>query len=117
MNRFGSEGTCRSERFERYVYLGAALWKLVTAVETAALWLKRGRQRRAIAQALRFPMTSSHLWQQAREFAPRLRLRDVWFALRQLSERGLVFCLNPASGNGRVFFLTEFGRAVVQECF
>lgn len=60
-------------------------------------------------------MTSSDIWRQARLDAPRLRLRDVWFGLRQLTERGLVFCLNPTFGNGRVFFLTEFGRVVVQE--
>jgi len=62
-------------------------------------------------------MTSTQLWQRARVLAPRLRLRDVWFGLRKLTARGLVFCLNPSLGNGRVFFLTDFGRAVMEEGF
>jgi hypothetical protein len=94
-----------------------ALGNRVNAVQSTVVWLQRGRQLSALVQELRFPMTSSQLWQRARVLAPRLRLRDVWFGLRKLTARGLVFCLNPSLGNGRVFFLTDFGRAVVEEGF
>ncbi len=94
-----------------------ALGNRVNAVQSTVVWLQRGRQLSALVQELRFPMTSSQFWQRARVLAPRLHLRDVWFGLRKLTARGLVFCLNPSLGNGRAFFLTDFGRTVVEEGF
>lgn len=78
-----------------------------------ARWLKRGRQRQAIARVLRQPLTASQLWQLARTHAPKLQLRDVWFLLRQMQAQGLVQCLNPSLLNGKVFYWTETGRECV----
>ena len=74
----------------------------------------RGKQRRAVARVLNHPLTVSQIWKQAREQAPKLQLRDVWFILRQLEERDLVQCFNPSLLNGKVFFWTERGRTVVE---
>ena len=62
-------------------------------------------------------MTASLIWQRARVFAPRLQLRDVWFVVRQFQARALVQCLNPATGNGKIYFWTERGLPAVKRAF
>src|SRR5213593_2016746 len=81
------------------------------------IWLKRGRQRCAVAQVLRHPLTASRIWKEAVALAPKLQLRDVWFILRQLEARGLAQCFNPSLLNGKVFFWTEAGRTAAEAVF
>jgi hypothetical protein len=50
-------------------------------------WLKRGTQRAAVAQALRKPMTGTEICTAAQSFNPRIKLRDVWYLLREMQER------------------------------
>lgn len=69
-------------------------------------WLKRGRQKFAVAQVLRRPMTPSEIWRAAQSIAPRIQLRDVWFILRQMEQRKLVTCFNPKELTGKVFYWT-----------
>jgi|SRR2546427_1623067 len=80
-------------------------------------WVKRGRQRRAVVQVLRKPMTGSQIWKAARSINPRLQLRDVWWLCRELAACGLVVGLNSHRVTGRVYFLTDRGRAVAQRVF
>jgi len=82
-----------------------------------AMWLKRGRQRCAVAQVLRRPQTASGIWKEAVALAPKLQLRDVWFILRQLEARGLAQCFNPSLLNGKIFFWTEAGRTAAEAVF
>jgi len=89
----------------------------VTNPITPVTWLKRGRQRRAVAQVLRRPLTVSQIRKEAVAFAPKIQLRDVWFILRQLEARGLVQCFNPTLLNGKLFFWTEAGQAVAGSAF
>ena len=72
-----------------------------------AKWLKRGRQRAAVARVLRKPMTATEICAAARAFAGHVQLRDVWFLMRQFQERGLVVCVNPRLVTGRLYSLTE----------
>ena len=80
-------------------------------------WLKRGRQRAAVAQALRKPMTGTEICAVARTFNSRIQLRDVWHLLRQMQEREMVYCLNPRLVTGRLYALTERGRDEVHAAF
>jgi len=80
-------------------------------------WLQRGKQRAAAAQALRKPMTASEICAAARERAPRLQLRDVWFLMRQMGARGLAVPLNARSNSGRLYALTDKGRKAVAQAF
>src|SRR3989442_9724053 len=80
-------------------------------------WAKRGRQRRAVVQVLRKPMTGSQICKAARAIAPLVQLRDVWWLCRELEGHGLVVGLNSHRVTGRVYFLTERGRAVVRRVF
>ena len=82
-----------------------------------ATWLKRGKQREAVAQTLRKPMTAKEICVASRAFAPRLQLRDVWHLLKQMRERGLATCYNPRLVTGRLFDLTDRGRAAVTVAF
>ena len=86
-------------------------------IQSESTWLHRGKQRSAVAKVLLQPMTGSEILERARCFAPKMHLRDVWFALRELALHGLVYCLNPELGNGKVFFLTDVGRKVVKVAF
>src|SRR5437870_8982422 len=80
-------------------------------------WMKRGRQRAAIAQVLRRPMTATQICTAARAISPRIQLRDVWFLMRQFAERDLVTCLNPKQATGRLYCLTSQGRKEVSSAF
>lgn len=80
-------------------------------------WLRRGRQRRAIAQVLIKPMTAKEICNAASDINDRIRLRDVWFVVRQMIQNNLATCLNPQDTTGRLYFLTEEGRQAVQNTF
>jgi DNA-binding PadR family transcriptional regulator len=80
-------------------------------------WLKRGRQRAAVAQALRKPMTSTEICSVAQAMNAHIQLRDVWHLLRQMQERELVQCINPRLVTGRLYALTERGRDEVHAAF
>jgi predicted transcriptional regulator len=80
-------------------------------------WLKRGRQRAAIAQVLRKPMTATQICRTARAINPRIQLRDVWFLMRQFAKRDLATCLNPKQATGRLYCLTDQGRRAVSSTF
>lgn len=67
-------------------------------------WLKRGRQKAAVAQVLRRPMTSTEIWRAAQAVVPRIQLRDVWFILRQMERRQLLTCFNPKEATGKVYY-------------
>lgn len=80
-------------------------------------WVRRGRQRAALVEALRRPMTASELCRAAQPVNPRIQLRDVWFLMGQLRDRRLVVCLNPKHTTGKLYILTRRGRAVASEAF
>jgi len=80
-------------------------------------WLKRGRQRSAVAQVLRKPMTATEICSAARSINPHLQLRDVWFLMNQFAERSLVVCLNPQQITARLYCFTEQGRKAVLSAF
>jgi DNA-binding PadR family transcriptional regulator len=91
--------------------------KLMSLQNSYSEWLKRGKQRAAVARALRKPMTAVEICDAARSWAPRLQLRDVWFLMRQMAERGLALPLNERSNNGRLYALTDAGRRTVAAAF
>lgn len=80
-------------------------------------WLQRGKQRAAVARVLRKPMTASEICNAARAYAPQLQLRDVWFLMRLMADRGLAVPLNECSNNGRLYALTDRGRRAVKIAF
>ena len=82
-----------------------------------SFWIQRGRQKRAIAQVLLTPMTSTEICRAARPLNPHIQLRDIWFVLGQFKRRGLVQCLNPGQVNGKLHCLTDLGRKVVKRAF
>lgn len=89
----------------------------MVTMEEQQKWLRRGRQRMAVARVLRKPMTAVSICRAARAFAPQVQLRDVWFLMKQFEERDLVVGLNGRQAKGRLYFLTEAGRALVWKAF
>jgi Fe2+ or Zn2+ uptake regulation protein len=81
------------------------------------IWLKRGKQRRAVAQALTAPRTQAELRELASVHAPQIQLRDVWAILQDCVERGLVACLNPKTTIGKRYFWTMNGKRAAQRAF
>jgi len=84
-------------------------------LESDSNWLKRGRQRAAVAAVLRRPMTPSEIWRAALAIAPRIQLRDVWFILRQMEQRHLVTCFNPKDLTAKVYFWADSRETFLSE--
>lgn len=86
-------------------------------LESDSMWIKRGRQKSAVACVLRRPMTPSEIWRAAQALNSRIQLRDVWLILGQCQRRGLVRCRSPRAHNGKIYYWTDSGRAVVAATF
>jgi hypothetical protein len=82
-----------------------------------AEWLKRGRQRAAVAQTLKKAMTGTEICAGARALTPHIQLRDVWHLLQQMQERDLISCLTPRLVTGRLYCLTAKGRSALHNAF
>src|SRR2546422_4526284 len=77
----------------------------------------RGRQKRAILQVLRQPMTGKQICLEARRIDPHILLQDVWYVMHQFQNRGLCRCLTPGQVTGKLYCLTDFGRKIVAHAF
>jgi DNA-binding PadR family transcriptional regulator len=86
-------------------------------LESDVTWIRRGRQKSAVAQVLRRPMTPSEIWQAARSHNRHIQLRDVWFILREGTRRGLMRRLGRREVTGKVYYWTDHGRAVLGSTF
>ena len=95
----------------------AVVTKLMSLNNNHSDWLKRGKQRAAVARVLRKPMTAVEICDAAGQSAPRLQLRDVWFLMRQMADRNLALPLNERSNCGRLYALTNAGRRAVKAAF
>jgi len=80
-------------------------------------WLRRGRQRAAVARVIRKPVTAKEICIAARALSPRIQLRDVWHLLKEMRERNLVTCHNPRLVTGRLYELTYRGGAAATAAF
>lgn len=80
-------------------------------------WLKRGRQKNAVVRVLHRPMTTTEIREACLSMAPYIQLRDIWLILRKLAGRDIVTCLTPGQFTGKLFTLTEQGRALAGEAF
>lgn len=80
-------------------------------------WITSGVQRRAVLQALAYPMTYKQIEIYARRFASKIRDTDVARILKELLSQGLLYSLNPDDKVGRLYYLTEKGRSVVASVF
>jgi hypothetical protein len=81
------------------------------------IWLKRGRQRSAVARVLRKPLTTSEICRIARHHNLHIQLRDVWHVMNELREHGLATCLNPRYVTGKLYALTGRGKIAVEKAF
>jgi len=80
-------------------------------------WVKRGKQKAAVARVLCRPMTVTEIRHACREHAPQIQVRDIWLILKKLTSRGLVTCLTPGLRTGKVFSLTDHGHAMAAAAF
>jgi len=81
-------------------------------LESDSTWIRRGRQKSAVARVLCRPMTPSEIWRAAQALNSHIQLRDVWLILRRCQRRGLVRCFSPRASNGKIYYWTDSGRAV-----
>jgi len=95
----------------------AVMTKPMSHTRDDTAWLQNGSQRAAVARVLRKPMTAVEICEAARQWAPRLQLRDVWFLLRQMQDKGLALPLTGRCNYGRLHALTDAGRRAVQTAF
>ena len=74
----------------------------------------RGKQRKAVYEALTRPMTGRQLLKLARRVAPSMTYQDLRHILRNFQQTGLVTCLNPESQTGRFYVVTPFEEKISQ---
>lgn len=80
-------------------------------------WLKRGKQRAAVAQVIRKPVTATEICAAARMINSHVQLRDIWYLLKEMQKRKLVLCRNPRLVTGRLYELTARGQHAVASAF
>ena len=78
-------------------------------------WIKRGCQKRFLTLSIRKPLASSEIETEARALKSRIRIRDIWFLMKQFEDRNLVFCINRQERTGKLYFWTDYGRKIVSE--
>ncbi len=66
-------------------------------------WVERGKQRRAVFEALRVPRTGGQILRFALAITPKITFQDVRHILRKLGRLGGVVCLNPRERTGRIY--------------
>lgn len=62
-------------------------------------------------------MTTAEIWRESRRSAFTLRLCDTPFHLRQMELQKLIFCINPKTVTGKLYFWTPLGRYLVCRAF
>lgn len=72
-------------------------------------WLRRGKRRRLVAEAMYKPMTATQVWQGAWKVDAKVCREDVWRLLADFQRRKLVRCLTPRKLPGRVYYFTQQG--------
>jgi len=73
-------------------------------------WIVRGSQRTIILAALIKPMTPKQL-----SIKTKLKFSNVSDVLREMTEKGIVECLNPDEKTGRLYAVTKQGAQLQQE--
>lgn len=86
-------------------------------IDALGRWIRWGNQKRAVAQALEQPLTSSQICVAAKKRAPRIQLRDVCQLLRDFERQGLAACLTPTLHKGKLYSLTPLGHRIIQSTF
>lgn len=71
----------------------------------------------AVAKTIQKPMTCSEIWDLARRDASRIQLNDVSSIVKEMQKRGLLVCLTPDEPKGKIFGVSELGRAVLSSAF
>lgn len=74
-------------------------------IKEALSWLKEGRQRQELFNAIRQPVTADQLSRHKG-----VSLDSASSALRELSKSGLLYCLNPESRTSRLYWFTVLGQ-------
>lgn len=80
-------------------------------------WMKRGKQKQAIFQSIRYPMSPSEILKTAKKINPKITFGDVSNIIRQAERKGIIYCLTPIRLTGRIYFLTQEGRKEVNKAY
>lgn len=66
-------------------------------------WINRNRRRKAVFEALGAPQIGREILRSVQREIPGMTYWDLRHVLRELQERGAVWCLNPDAQTGRVY--------------
>ncbi len=89
----------------------------MTSIEELSDWIKNGKQRAIIAKTMIYPMTGTEILRATLPYNPSILLGDIWWNIKQFTEKGLVECMNPSDITGRLYTKTIIGRRVLYEAF
>lgn len=74
----------------------------------------RGKQRKAVYNALKQPTTGSQILESVKRVAPSMTYQDLRHILRDFEQTGIATCLNPDYQTGRFYVLTTFEGKISQ---
>ncbi len=63
------------------------------------------------------PMTPTELLREAGKFNRKIAFGDISRLMREFIERGIAECLTPQQFTGRIYYLTDYGRQLVERVF
>lgn len=75
----------------------------------------RGKQRRAVYDALDSARTGKQLLAMAKEVAPSITFQDLRHILRSFEGLGLVRCLNPQDQSGRIYIRIDQAHRIAHD--
>ena len=67
----------------------------------------KGKQRIAVYNALKRPVTGRQILASAKQTAPSMSYQDLRHILRDFQQRGIAACLNPENQTGRIYVLSS----------
>ena len=74
----------------------------------------RGKQRKAVYDALKHPITGRQILETTKQVAPSMTYQDLRHILRDFQRAGIATCLNSNHQNGRFYVLTTFEGEISQ---
>ena len=74
----------------------------------------KGKQRLAVLNAIRHPITGRQVLEAARMEAPKLSYADLRQIFRKFEKSGIVQCINSEQQTGRIYSLTPKGLAMAE---
>ncbi len=77
-------------------------------------WILRGSQRREIIRIMTGRKIPAQIYKESVKLNPKITRNSVSDVLREFKKKELVVCINPKETKGRIYELTNLGKAMLK---